>query len=416
MPQSLDQQQLLDSLAEATILIADENDRGGGVSDQGHLDKVKAGTVTALDLEGLKKRHSFLAEYSDSTLTSLPLETVLKLESTSIKLRNLEKSRATEEKLAANRDSLGNTVVQVQAGVDNRLSKIHAARFLPGMGCSAAKMWEEARKVLGSEGHAAIGTYDMKSVGLAGYVTPQGWGAIHDPGNSNISLRMFSINNCGRKIQGKVGDQEDNLFDVVEIGEFKVALRVLREAMSFVHPWNKSVAALEGFMMMTNFCAKDLEGLDRQAMLLTQFTDYVLRENSNRWRGLESFMGIDELKGAWESFFGARPQAMLAKTKNHSSRTSHQGNNFHGGLTQGPQGQQQRLQGGAGGGGGRGKIHPSLFYEDICVMWNIGRCTKAPGTCQTSNGKPLRHICNYRPDYTRAMPPCGANHASCFYH
>ncbi len=138
----------------------------------------------------------------------------------------------------------------------------------------------------------------MKSIGLAGYVTTQGWGAIHDPGNSNILLRMFSINNCGRKIQGKIGEQEDNFYDVVEIGEYKVALRVLRGAMSFVHPWNKSVAALERFMLMSNFCARDLEGLDRQAVLLTQFTDYVLRENSNRWRGLESFMGIDELNGA----------------------------------------------------------------------------------------------------------------------
>ena len=388
--------------------------RGGSTGDHGLVEKVRMGTVTSRDLEGLKKRHAFLAEYSDNTLTSLPLETVLKLESTSIKLRNLEKSRATEEKLAANRDSLGNTVIQVQAGVDNRLTKIHPARFLPGMGCSAVKMWEEARKALGNEGHAAIGTYDMKSVGLAGYVTPQGWGAIHDPGNSNISLRMFSINNCGRKIQGKVGDQEDNLYDVVEIGEYKVALRVLREAMGFVHPWNKSVAALEGFMLMTNFCAKDLEGLDRQAILLTQFTDYVLRENSNRWRGLESFMGIDELKGAWESFFGARPQSMLSKGRAPSNKNSSQWAGSHGGQGQGQQ--LQRQQAGASGSGVRGKIHPSLFYEDICVMWNVGRCTKAPGTCQTSSGKPLRHICNFRPDYNRPMPPCGANHASCFYH
>ena len=399
-------------------MVEDENSRTHNMTAfKGPATRTTSTTVTAQDLESLKKRHAFLAEYPDSTLVSLPLEMVLKLETTSIKLKNLEKSRATEDKLAANRDSLCSAELTVGAGVD-RLTKIHPARFLPGMGCSAAKMWEEGRKNIGTEGHAAIGTYDMKCVGLGGYVTPQGWGAIHDPGNSNISLKMFSIKNCGRKLSGKAGDSDESLFDVVELGEFKMALRVMREAMSFVHPWNKSISVLEGFLLMTNFCSKDLEGLEKQAALLTQFSDYILRENSNRWRGLECFMTIEEIRGEWESFFGARPQSMLSKSRQNKNQQSNQSHHFQQGQGHGAgQGTSQQYQGG-GVGGGRGKpaIHPSLFYEDICAMWNVGKCNKAPGSCQTRNGKPLRHICNYRPDYSRPMPPCGAFHASCFYH
>ncbi len=402
-------------MAEATLYANDENDRvpvNGGMA--GDHDGQEAGfKISDHDLDNLKKRHPFLVEYSDTMLRSYPIETLLKLESTSIKLKNLEKSRAAEERLAVNRDSLVDTLIKVKEGEDNRITRLHEARFLPGMSCSASKMWEAARKQLGNKGHQAIGTYDMKSIGLAGHVTPQGWGAIHDPGSSSISLKMFSINNCGRKLSFKNGEQDDGLVDVAEVGEFKMALRVMREAMAFVHPWNKSVAAIEGFLLQSHFCSKDLEGLDKQAVLLTQFTDYILRENSNRWRGLEAFVSIEEMKGAWDSFFGARPQSMLAKSRRGQSSGS------------GPQQGQGQPQGQLSGGGqlggrqvgaGRPYVHPSLFYEDICVMWNVGKCNKAPGNCFTKGGKPLRHVCNFRPDYTRNMPPCGANHASCFYH
>ena len=127
---------------------------------------------------------------------------------------------------------------------------------------------------------------------------------------------------------------DDDLSEVLELGEFKCALRALREAMNFVHPWNKSVAALEGFLIQSQYCMVDLAGLDKQATLLSQFVDYVLRENSNRWRGLEAFITIGELKPTWESFFGGRPQSALVKAK-HPQQPHHQ-----------PQQQGQPRQGG----------------------------------------------------------------------
>ena len=167
--------------------------------------------------------------------------------------------------------------------------------------------------------------------------------------------------------------------------------------MTFVHPWNKSVATLEGFLIQANYCSTDLSGIEKQATILSQFVDYVLRENSNRWRGQESFLTIGDLKSSWESFFGGRPQSILAKTKN-------QGQNNSGGQFQGGSGQ------------GRVNVPAGLWKDDICVMWNIGKCLKPPGLCYTKGGKQLRHVCNHRPDPARPAVACGANHSAFFYH
>ena len=296
-------------MSNATIYIEDENSRSRSnpTADpgSGHQQTGYQAILNITQLASLRKRHVFLNEYSDEIIISTPIDTLLKLESTSIKLKNLEKAKDIDDKLTGNRDNLPDTIIQVEKGVDNRWDKLHDSRFLPGMGGSAVKTWLKAREVMGRGGHAPIATYDMGSVGLAGYVTPKGWLEIHDPGSSNLSLRQFSINNCGKRTMSRGSDNmDDDMADVMEVGEFKCALRVLREAMTFVHPWNKSVATLEGFLIQANYCSTDLSGIEKQATILSQFVDYVLRENSNRWRGQESFLTIGDLKSSWESFFG----------------------------------------------------------------------------------------------------------------
>ena len=379
----------------------------------------------------LKKRHAFLNEYSDEILCKTPIETLLKLEATSIKLKNLEKGTHVEDRLTANREGLSRNIIEVQAGQDDRWHTLHEARFLPGAACSSAKLWLRAREVIGTSGQAAVSVYDMASVGLAGHVTPKGWEVLGDPGSSAISINLFSISNCGKRVTNKSsGLDTEELKEIAELGELKVAIRALREALGFVQPWNKSVSALEGVLIQSNFCATDLEGVDQQAQLLSSFVDYVLRENSNRWRGQEPFMGIPEVKGAWESFLGSRPQAMLARSKKQAFnyRPYHRQQTFQGYQQPAqPNTQPQQQQGGVqpssnNSGGGQGqnqnKIHvpAALWWEDICVMYNIGKCLKPPGTCTTKKGRPLRHICNHRPDKNNQAVYCGLPHAACFFH
>jgi hypothetical protein len=101
----------------------------------------------------------------------------------------------------------------------------------------------------------------------------------------------------------------------------------MQSAMAYVMPWNMSVAALEGFLTNTRFCRDELGNLEKQASILTSFTDYVLSENANRWRNIEPFITHWELRSVWNSFFSARPQSVLAKKsnkqwKNRPSRSS----------------------------------------------------------------------------------------------
>ena len=175
----------------ATAIIREEQTRQQHLQDPA----ARRAVLDSTHLDSLKKRHTFLNKYKDDILASTPLETLLKLESTSIKLHNLERGNNVDEKLSANRDNMEATNIRVCEGIDNRWSNLHPARFLPGAACSAVKLWLRAREVLDGSKIPAISFYDMASVGLAWYVTPKGWSIIHDPGNSNLQLRLFSINN-----------------------------------------------------------------------------------------------------------------------------------------------------------------------------------------------------------------------------
>jgi len=397
---------LLETAAMAGL--TDELSRVARVPDPG-------ATILSGNLDNLRRRHAFLNEYTSEDLEKYSLATLLKLEATSIKLKNLENNKAAEVKLSNNRDALEDTSYRVEEGVDNRWSNLHDCRFLPGWGCTSQKMWSRGREVLKNNAHPAIATYDMASVGLAGHVTSQGWVALHNPGSSNLAIRMFSINNCGRRVAGKNDDNEDNLLaDIVELGELKLAMRVLKEAISFVRPWDKSVAALDGFLHQTNYCASDTDGLDKRAELMAQFIDYILKENSNRWKGREQFLGITELKGTWESFFGSRPQGQLAKAKQGQKQ---QGQKSYNNSSGGGGGQQQQQQNQVPSiMVGKYRVPQAFFNEDICVMYNVGKCVKSPNNCTTKAGKKLRHVCNWRPYGNPNLPACGLQHAAVFYH
>ena len=159
---------MLTNINEATIFLDDENSRSRGnpTADPGMSQSGYKATLNITQLASLRKRHAFLNEYSDEIITSTPIDTLLKLESTSIKLKNLEKAKDIDDKLTTNRDNLPDIDIKIEQGTDNRWDKLHSSRFLPGMGGSAVKTWLKAREVMGRGGHAPIATYDMGSVGL----------------------------------------------------------------------------------------------------------------------------------------------------------------------------------------------------------------------------------------------------------
>lgn len=161
-----------------------------------HSSEQQAGYVIHnSDLENLRNDFPTLAKYSDDFLRSTPWESLIRGQAATLKIRELEKGHQVEDRLTLNQDSLHSTKTKIEPGEDNRIDMIHSSRFLPGMACSAAKMWLLARETIGPNGIPPISTYDMAAVGLAGYVQPKGWVEIANPGSPNMKLKLFNINN-----------------------------------------------------------------------------------------------------------------------------------------------------------------------------------------------------------------------------
>jgi hypothetical protein len=198
---------------------------------------------------------------------------------------------------------------------------------------------------------------------------------------------MFSINNCTARVGRSTSTEnpEATADDIQELGELKLALRTLRTAASFVHPWNHSFLAIEGFMLQSQFCQTDLGGLEKRAVLLAQFVDYCIGQNADRWRDAEPFLSTGELKAAWAAFFGARPQSTLANKAKSDKKAP-------------------------------AKTAPARKWLDVCFPWNNGNCLKAPGDCKSSRGTVLRHVCNFAPDRSRPDSICGKDHTRVSFH
>jgi hypothetical protein len=343
------------------------------------------------DIEVLREKFPFLKQLSTNYIKGLTPSELLNMEKASMKRGEQERFKDAEDRLTTNRIDLGIATAKVMAGVDDRWAKLHNGRFLAGAGCSASKLWLTAREVIGVNGYPAISTYDMAAVGLAGYITPRGWLEAHNPSSSKMSIRLFNVNNITSNRQlGRTGLYEyDEPEDYSDLGEFQLALRAMRAAISFIMPWNHSVAALEGFLLNSRYCRDDIGNLEKQAQLLTNFCDFVTRENASRWRNVEPFINAGEMRSFWNAFFLARPQSQLTKVKKPDQKTYTR-----------PQ----------------GKTTGKANFIDICFHWNRGQCNRAAGACTSKLGTPLRHVCDQKMDRDNPTKRCEGEHQRCVFH
>ncbi len=358
--------------------------------------------ITDSDLAAMRYKFPFLRDFSDSFIRATKPDCILKMEFTTLKIKESERSRDADDKLAANRAALGTSPKILKEGVDDRWKILDEGRFLPGAGCSAAKLWLSARSSLGLTGGAALGNYDMHSVGLGGFVSAKGWVELANPSSTKLSLRQFSLNNCSSKASNKKGDTEDES-EFSELGELQLALRTLRTAASFVSPWNMSFTAIENFLVNNRYCRDDLQGVEKQAALLCQFVDYILLENANKGRDCEPFLSSGDLKNAWQAFFSARPQSALSRKKPEQSPSQRNGS-----FKQPFQKPQQQSF--------RNKIPQKLPFIDACYRWNRNQCQNPAGACTSPSGQPLRHICDQRTDPNNLTVFCGQNHKRVDFH
>jgi hypothetical protein len=129
--------------------------------------------ITDSDIAALKAKFPFLREFSDGFIKANKPDCLMRMETTNMKLKEAERAKDADDRLAHNRSNIG--VISVDMGLDDRTTNLHDGRFLPGANCSAAKLWLAARSRIPLHGAPPLGNYDMAGVG-GGVSCPQGVG------------------------------------------------------------------------------------------------------------------------------------------------------------------------------------------------------------------------------------------------
>jgi len=352
-------------------------------------DPVQSG-ISPKDLAVLKEKCPNLSEFSDEFLQGRTLDELLRIESTSLRIKDAERARETEDRLSSNKAAMLDRFFEVEPGKDNRSTELHPARFLPGMACSAVSQFIAARKVLGLSSPPALGCYDMTSIGMGGHIVSKGWLELGTMGSCKLKVTYFNINNASRSSINKSQDGEDKE-EMRDVSEFIRAIRTLRAAAQLVVPWNLSFLALDNYLFDKEYFKEDLKHDPNPAKTLCRFTDFCLAENANKYRDGNGFLTYGDLAGYWTSFIGARPVNRPSASNSNPSPVSLQ-------QRQGV----QKLKDLS-----RKRKYP---FSGICNKFNTNNCNKIPGSCFSFRGEKLLHVCNWRDPNVPNAQPCGQAH------
>ncbi len=200
---------LINAVEDARNLISDESVRAGPCGIQDPSTATQSAIMDS-DLAALRAKSPFLKEFSDGFIRANKLDCIMRMETTNMKLREAERTKDADDRLAHNRSNIG--VITVDMGLDDRTNILHDGRFLPWANCSASKLWLVARSRISLHGAPPLGNYDMACVGLGGFVSSRGWVELANPASTRLSLKHFNINSCSRRSSNKKGEElEDDL-------------------------------------------------------------------------------------------------------------------------------------------------------------------------------------------------------------
>ena len=306
-----------------------------------------------------------LKDIPETLLKKMPLSAMFMLNNALAKEKKTTERLGVNTKLAQNAKNLARNPDQVNKGADNRRDILHPARFLGGASCALTELWAAARRSIGEGGVLPIGNYDLDAVGCGGCVSPKAWMELHNPASQELKLKMFHMPNVAssglstKKDGGEDGG--DSLREIADLDSYRIALNTAREAMASAMPWNRSICALVGLMLNTNYMAEDLGGNTKKAAILTEFTDYVFSRNGLSWENCQPFLTTDELAHVWANWKCKR--GITAKTSEKKAD-------------------------------GKGNEKKKMLAE-VCRMYNLKSCkNQAEKTCTTPWGKTLKHVCS----------------------
>jgi hypothetical protein len=323
--------------------------------------------------------------------------------------------------MVKNLEALHLNPILVTAGTDDRSGILYQAHFLDGAVCSAKKMWQAARQVIGLDGIPPLSSYYLSAIGQGGCVTMRGFKEMHNPGSPHNMLKLYSSSNMGsqggatKRLSLADGNRSvaigDNMKEVSVRNEMRLAVRAMCKTAQLVMPWNMmAYNAIDGFLHNSNYAFAELNGRSNRATILTDFVNYILGLNAAAWVQKEDFLTSGEIKTIWGEWFGSRPASLLAVTNNDSTLAK------HGGSGQGVAGANN-----SGGASGRGRCRgrgwprqnqsartsgqfsaPSppvassgqggtSSGQMLCRRFNYGNCPNPPSSCALPSGTRLYH-------------------------
>jgi len=437
-----------------------------GQSSQQPQAATRANMMTSGDISSIRNLLPNLKEMSDEFLANTPMETLIKLnESKSVPIaQDLQIQTAIAAaaaaaahfapynpsvqdpgiKMAKNLEELRKNPTFVPEGKDDRINQLHDARFLAGAVASGVDLWRMAREVIPLEGYVPLANYDLECMGLGGSVTTKGLIEAHNPGSSNLCLKLFSPENlstsAGAARKFTLADDDgaisvgEHMREITEMNTLQHAMRVLVALTRLIMPWNLSFCALDGFLYASNYGAVELGNDPLRVQKLVKFVNYVLGRNAAAWHRKDPFLSCGMLKQEFGIYLqcqasGAFIPAAAATAPGNSTAQHYQGGGkpksggkgrftrpFYGGGGFRPANVSH--PGGGGRGGGRGGYHgggyqggggkgfqysgnssPSGYMTPsgwviICRNYNNGFCKSNGQNCQLPSGARALHQCS----------------------
>jgi hypothetical protein len=156
VPETLDTEELLAEVRGATTLMQDDALHSRPCAEYTDPSIRPSRGITDEDIRVLMQKHSFLADFSDTFICNTPIGDLMKIESTAMKAKEIERAKDSDDKLANNKAGLASKFTEVLPGRNNRWTHLHSSRFLGEATCLSAKLRLAARQAWGSTHHTCI--------------------------------------------------------------------------------------------------------------------------------------------------------------------------------------------------------------------------------------------------------------------
>jgi hypothetical protein len=405
--------------------------------------------LSAADLATIRACLPNIAQLSDEAINSTDMQLLIKLnagakdsQNTDINAAVIAAAAAAAQfsgfapaaqdpgvKMAKNLEKLRANPTLVSEGYDDRISVLHSARFLGGMVASGTNIWLMARDIIGLEGLVPLANYDLACIGLHGSVSTRGCIEAHNPGSTNLCLKMFSPVNisttAGAARKFTLADDDgavsvgEHMQEIKAMNTFEHAIRALCGITRLIMPWNLSFEAINGFLHATSFGLPELENDPDRVGKLVRFVNYVLGMNAASWQRKEPFLTCGALKQEFGTYLhcqaaGAPKHVAMAATYQPATQPQNKnigggggGNRggrfsrpFYGSGYQGQGGGQgrggQHFGGGSQHGGRGGQQGGGGANMVLCQNFNKGTCQNHYSNCHLWSGLRVFHLCSAR--------------------